>query len=118
MTGKWSHLRSNDIPFKHQLAIHQALRLAHDPAMAIPDLLAKKKHPLAGHDLSAEAAFVSSPETDEARPLHVFLGVERRQLRRGFDHQHARKQGPARDMPRDPELVRPDVFVAQNQALI
>src|SRR4051812_37700301 len=117
-TGSWllarsaSHLNANNIPFEDQLPIHDALRMAENAPMAIPHPLRQNEQSLPRHNLPAKTPVVRGPEADEARPLDEFLGVKRRQLCRGLNHQHAGEERPPRDVARDPELVGANVLVA------
>src|SRR5438874_425262 len=109
-----SHLQPDDAGFEGELAIHDAVNGAADAMVAFPLLLPDKVKANAGRDLHAELGFLDPAEADETFPADEGAGVKTCELGGGFDHQHAGKKRPARDVARDPELVRPHVFVADD----
>lgn len=104
-----SELHPDDATFKDERAVDDALRLTTDAPVAFPLLLAQHVQALAGDDLLSKFALRDTAEANEALPLLELLCVERSHLGGQLDHQHARKQGPAWNVPGHPEFVVPDI---------
>src|SRR5687767_5890642 len=86
--------------------------------VAFPVLLSEQVEAHAGRDLLAEFGFLDAAETNKTLPADEFPRVEARELGGALDHQHAGEEWPAWDVPRNPELVRPHVLVADDPAQI
>ena len=109
-----SKLSPNDIALEHHLPVHDALRAAGNSAMALPDFGNEDVKSHAGRHLLPELAVLESAEADETLPADELLDVNAGELRRRFDHQHARQQWSAGDVAGHPEFVVANVFEAQN----
>ena len=100
-----SELCPDDLRFKYDIAANDALDTAADPAMTIPQLQTQHIHPAAWSDWGSEFDVGYTAEPNEPFPTHKSARVKRRELGAAFDHEHAWKQRPARDMSGHPELT-------------
>lgn len=66
---------------------------------------------IAGHDLLSETRFVDAHEQGNQIALLPIAHQNRRGLREGFDDEHARHHGIAREMPLEERLIRRHIFV-------
>jgi len=102
---------SRDLAIKDQLAIDHPLAVRDESASIELHEARQEVQGVPRNYLAPEAHLIAAGETKE--PLHSpALGVQKAgQLRRGFDHQHPRKERSARNVPLDPEFVWSDQFV-------
>lgn len=103
---------SRDLAIKDQLAIDHPLAVRDESASIELHETRQEVQGVARDHLTSKTHFIASGEAKE--PLHSPApGIQKTgQLRRGFDHEHSRKERSARNVPLDPEFVMPDQFVA------
>src|SRR5690606_13519451 len=97
--------------------VYHALDIAADAAMALPDPLPEDIHPAAGKHLLAELDAIDTPKADEPLPPQDFFRVKASQLGARFDHDHARQQRPAGNVPFNPELILANILVPHDAML-
>ena len=102
---------SRDLAIKDQLAINNPLAVRDESASIELHETRQQVQGVARDHLASETHFIAAGETKE--PLHSpALGVQKTgQLRRGFNHEHPRKERSARNVPLDPEFVWSHQFV-------
>ena len=102
---------SRDLAVKDQLAIDHPLAVRDESASIELHEARQEVQGVPRNYLAPEAHLIAAGETKE--PLHSpALGVQKAgQLRRGFDHEHSRKERSAGNVPLDPEFVWSDQFV-------
>lgn len=106
---------SRDLAIKDQLAIDNPLAVRDESASIELHEARQEVQGVARDHLAPEAHLIAAGETKE--PLHSpALGVQKAgQLRNGFDHEHPRKEGSARNVPLDPEFIWSDQFVTNTE---
>src|SRR5262249_41709900 len=93
-----SDRHARDLRFKHKFPIDHALDQADEAPAPDLDLLAQQVERIAGYDLAAKNHIVNADETQEGEVAGFLLVLHAAQLRASLDHQHARHQGPARNV--------------------
>jgi len=86
--------------------------------MAFPRFHADQIKPTAWFDDLSKSNFFAATKSDESLPADVSAHKEAGELRRRLDHDHARQERPARDMPRHPELIGPNILVAHKLTFV
>jgi len=100
--------------FVNKLAVHKRLRRTDAPPAAILDHFAGHDYPVARNDCAAELDIRNAAKSQKPLAGSVAHNVIAHKLGGGFDHQHARKNRPAWNVGLDPELIRPDVAISDN----
>src|SRR6185437_14153714 len=85
--------------------------------MPFPGFHTDQIKPAAWFDDLPKTDFFAAAKSDEPLPADVSSHKEAGQLRRGLNHDHARQERPARDMPRHPELIGPNILEADKLSL-
>lgn len=96
---------SRDLAVKDQLAIDHPLAVRGESASIELHETRQEVQGVARDHLTSKTHFIASGEAKE--PLHSpALDIQKTgQLRRGFDHEHSRKERSAGNVPLDPEFV-------------
>ena len=81
------------------------MRLRNEPSWRRFNFIHQDHEGVAWNNLPAKTRFIAAEETEKAERGKSRAKQPTRALRGGFDHQHARKQRPARDVMHAPEFI-------------
>src|SRR5688572_14914114 len=112
------HDHSGDRGLKDKPVVHDALNVAGEPPGRDLDFFAKQVERVAGNDLAAKCHAIAADETDEFEVPRLFFVENAAQLSASLNHENAWQQGPARNVPAYPELIRPHCLHSQGLAAV